>query len=696
MSANGNVGAAQVFSAGNSAQWGVWRPATGVVALGLPPGQSDGRAIGISGDGVTLVGFATPLNNASPFRWNAASGFSVLPMPVPYSSAYPLLANFNASVVAGIAYEPTTGESNRPVVVWSGGAVTTLPILASSTAEPTAMTPDGRWIVGESFYRAFLWNADAGMIDIGASPQALCDGNRAIGVNDAGTQVVAVCDLFNAPTPSEGRRPWRWNGASGSVLQPVAGETVEYVSGAAANATILYGRARFPGDSEGRAALWIGDQPAISLASFLTSRGVDLAGWRLDGVAVMSAGGSTLVGPGNYLGQDVQFVVTNLPLCPTVFTTQPQPTLAQVGATVTLSVGVSSCNPASAWRWRRNGIPLVNGPTPSASVISGADTPTITITNVQHADAGRYSCVATNPLGDVSSTGAPLVVNSGCGEITDEIPAGASCTPLGQACDSIPFFTRSTCGTLRAQYIASPTHCSDVGIYFFLDDLGEVASTPALAAGDASPVVDLGPVAAGTHRVGMQGFGVIGGCNVGYLQAWSGTLRLSYCVQTPVITNQPRSTHFVAGVARATVRAPVGGPPLLDWQYEQPGSPGTWISIGDGETRNADGLTIFTASGAGSEELAIVQREAFSALFPSSTVTLRCVVSNLCGSVTSNSILLSSCAADYNADGFLTFEDFDDFVNDFESGVPAADFNADGFLTFEDFDAFVAAFEAGC
>ncbi len=56
----------------------------------------------------------------------------------------------------------------------------------------------------------------------------------------------------------------------------------------------------------------------------------------------------------------------------------------------------------------------------------------------------------------------------------------------------------------------------------------------------------------------------------------------------------------------------------------------------------------------------------------------------------------NSCPADYNGDGFLTFEDFDAFVGDFEGGVPRADFNADGFLTFEDFDAFVGAFELGC
>jgi len=54
------------------------------------------------------------------------------------------------------------------------------------------------------------------------------------------------------------------------------------------------------------------------------------------------------------------------------------------------------------------------------------------------------------------------------------------------------------------------------------------------------------------------------------------------------------------------------------------------------------------------------------------------------------------CRADFDGDGFLTFEDFDAFVTEFEGGGADADFDGDGFLTFEDFDAFVAEFEGGC
>jgi len=54
------------------------------------------------------------------------------------------------------------------------------------------------------------------------------------------------------------------------------------------------------------------------------------------------------------------------------------------------------------------------------------------------------------------------------------------------------------------------------------------------------------------------------------------------------------------------------------------------------------------------------------------------------------------CRSDFNADGFVTGEDFDGFVDEFELGGPGADYDLNGFVTGDDFDAFVAAFETGC
>ncbi|MDX2118384.1 MAG: GC-type dockerin domain-anchored protein [Planctomycetota bacterium] len=72
-------------------------------------------------------------------------------------------------------------------------------------------------------------------------------------------------------------------------------------------------------------------------------------------------------------------------------------------------------------------------------------------------------------------------------------------------------------------------------------------------------------------------------------------------------------------------------------------------------------------------------------------------VANECGEATSIPATLAvNCAADFNGDGFLSFEDFDAFIAAFEVGQSSSDVNADAFLSFEDVDAFVAAFEEGC
>ncbi len=54
------------------------------------------------------------------------------------------------------------------------------------------------------------------------------------------------------------------------------------------------------------------------------------------------------------------------------------------------------------------------------------------------------------------------------------------------------------------------------------------------------------------------------------------------------------------------------------------------------------------------------------------------------------------CPSDFDADGFVTGDDFDAYVAEFELGDLSADFDGDGFVTGDDFDAFVVAFENGC
>ena len=51
---------------------------------------------------------------------------------------------------------------------------------------------------------------------------------------------------------------------------------------------------------------------------------------------------------------------------------------------------------------------------------------------------------------------------------------------------------------------------------------------------------------------------------------------------------------------------------------------------------------------------------------------------------------------DFNNDGYVNGNDYDDFAGEFDSGSMAADVNHDGYVNGNDYDVFAEAFDAGC
>lgn len=64
--------------------------------------------------------------------------------------------------------------------------------------------------------------------------------------------------------------------------------------------------------------------------------------------------------------------------------------------------------------WRRDGVPLSNGPTGTGSFISGAAEPQVTITNASWADQGDYDALVATLCGSVASVPATLTVTGNC------------------------------------------------------------------------------------------------------------------------------------------------------------------------------------------------------------------------------------------------------------------------------------------
>ncbi|MCX5691580.1 MAG: hypothetical protein NTV94_17610, partial [Planctomycetota bacterium] len=72
------------------------------------------------------------------------------------------------------------------------------------------------------------------------------------------------------------------------------------------------------------------------------------------------------------------------------------------------------------------------------------------------------------------------------------------------------------------------------------------------------------------------------------------------------------------------------------------------------------------------------------------------VVTNSCGSVTSNSATLTICIGDFNCDGGVDGEDVGAFFVRWENGDAGAYVNADGGVDGGDVSAFFEHWEAGC
>ena len=155
----------------------------------------------------------------------------------------------------------------------------------------------------------------------------------------------------------------------------------------------------------------------------------------------------------------------------------------------------------------------------------------------------------------------------------------------------------------------------------------------------------------------------------------------------------PPTTLCASGAAAISVTAVgAGSAPTFSWMCLTP--TGRMIAmLTDGQFTDSITGMRFEAFGASTATLSISSARRGTYRGP---VRFVAIVGGACGTVESPELQLVMCEADFNCDGFLTFEDFDSFVGAFESGGSSSDFNADGFLTFEDFDAFVGAFEAGC
>ncbi|HEY3840039.1 MAG TPA: hypothetical protein VGL72_25885 [Bryobacteraceae bacterium] len=117
-----------------------------------------------------------------------------------------------------------------------------------------------------------------------------------------------------------------------------------------------------------------------------------------------------------------------------------------------------------------------------------------------------------------------------------------NCTSEGQLCTPLysATITPDSWMQLTVEYTSSsPYACSNLRVHIFLDGVMKFLSDSLPPGGDTGPI-NLDIVGAGTHTVGVQGEGELGGCNPGNLSSWSGTLSVSETTPVPVIRILPQ------------------------------------------------------------------------------------------------------------------------------------------------------------
>ncbi len=433
----------------------------------------------------------------------------------------------------------------------------------------------------------------------------------------------------------------------------------------------------------------------MKIRQAMAAAGVDLTDWVgwLSGAAI-SPDGAALVGEGQRTDSRGAFLARGLGWCRPTFIGQPATQFVSVGDTARFAVDAG--DPAGiTYQWLRGGAALADGVSVSGSVISGAQSPVLTISNAGPADGDVYVCRASKSCGSTDSAGARLILNTGCGVVTDEFDVGATCLGGSQECGVVSEVSRDTCGVLKIEYITAPTHCSNVGMRFFLDGV-LAAETPPVGPGVSSGVIDFGVVSAGVHVIGLEAIGEEGGCNNGTIETWAGKLKVTYCVSAPGVLAQPEGVRACTSQASGfTAAFDGGGPAVKRWQVEDPLTPGVWRDLVEGDNNFTGGPASLIAVGVAEGTVWITPGVGFASEF-AGVARVRCAAQNACGSVETDAAELRVCVSDRNCDREVDLLDFFEFFNCWDLSEACADVDGSGEVDLLDFFAFFNAWDVGC
>lgn len=131
-----------------------WTSAGGTERLSLPE-SIETEASGLSHDGNTIVGYYTPADNPQALRWTSTGGMQTLDSGG--ASAKALAVSADGSTTVGFA-------GNAAVRWTEDGAMHTLSLPGTAYSTAQSISADGSTIIGTSDLGSFLWTEEDGML----------------------------------------------------------------------------------------------------------------------------------------------------------------------------------------------------------------------------------------------------------------------------------------------------------------------------------------------------------------------------------------------------------------------------------------------------------------------------------------------------------------------------------------------------
>ncbi|MBI5770924.1 MAG: immunoglobulin domain-containing protein [Verrucomicrobia bacterium] len=361
----------------------------GAISFGNTSSNVTGGGIILDGPGIRAITFSNPDAPASAFVFNEI-GFMFLNTTAATQTL--TITGVSSSNGAFQAINPPAITAQPPATSLNPGQAGSLTVSATGTLPLT-----------------YQWRRDGAAI-AGATSATLNVASAATA--DAGSYSVVITNAYGTVT------------SSAAALTVTATPIPPTITRQPASATVN-----------------VGDNLTLSVAAFGSSP--VFYQWRKDGANVVGATNATLVlsnittaSAGSYtvvvsnqiavLPPTISNIATSAAATLAVntapaITTQPVGVMTSVGQSVTFSVAATG-TPAPIYQWARNG-----------TALAGATNSTLTVANVQLADAGVYTVALINDVGGITSAPAVLAIPS-----TMAVTATAPATNASAANTDVP------------------------------------------------------------------------------------------------------------------------------------------------------------------------------------------------------------------------------------------------------------------